>query len=166
MLYRSESLFARPCSTKYCICWTHGGAGSAETETDHLHKVCCSCMRGCKTPNESFLLFQFKSWRCRQDAAGCCRCCCSSQGHPPSPCSLQSSAATIYQDVWIISIKFPSSLRVEKVLNDDNFDILSQLRTEDSPLRCGESAICSLCSPKTNLTTAVYLSTQLWDLAR
>ena len=96
---------------------------------------------------------------CRLDAAG------AAAAHKATLHLLQSSAATIYQDVWIISIKFPSSLRVEKVLNDDNFDILSQLRTEDSPLRCGESAICSLCSPRTNLTTAVYLSTQLWDLA-
>ena len=97
--------------------------------------------------------------RMLQDAAG------AAAAHKATLHLQSSAAATIYQDVWIISIKFPSSLRVEKVLNDDNFDILSQLRTEDSPLRCGESAICSLCSPRTDLTTAVYLSTQLWDLA-
>ena len=33
------------------------------------YAVAGSWMRGCKTPNESFLLFQFKSWRCRLDAA-------------------------------------------------------------------------------------------------
>ena len=126
MLYRSESLFARPCCTKYCICWTHGGACSAETETDHLHKVDCRhalalAVAVCSAAEHRMKVSSDSSFKIA--AAG--RMLHAAAAHkatlhlqPAVPCSRQQPLIKTFGSY---PIKFPSSLRVEKVLNDDNF---------------------------------------------
>ena len=76
-------------------------------------------MLGCKTQNESFFRFQFKSRRWRQDAAD------AAAVHKATlhlqPAVLCSRQQPLIKTFGSYPIKFPSSLRVEKVLNDDNF---------------------------------------------
>ena len=122
MLYRSESLFARPCCSKYCICWTHGGACSAETETDHLHKVDCRyAVAVCSGAEHRMKVSSDSSLKVA--AAG--RMLHAAAAHKATlhlqPAVLCSRQQPLIKTFGSYPIKFPSSLRVEKVLNDDNF---------------------------------------------
>ena len=107
-----------PCCTKYCICWTHGGACSAETETDHLHKVDCRyAVAVCSGAEHRMKVSSYSSLKVA--AAG--RMLHAAAAHKATlhlqPAVLCSRQQPLIKTFGSYPIKFPSSLRVEKVLS-------------------------------------------------